>query len=293
MLVEQENGIAVDESETTCRPAKMKECPFCRGQSVPMSWGGRECLQCGSVSVLSPPSQKDLEIYYDDFNANYDGGGGNLQRYAGRYLREVVRFHSGGRLVDVGPSRSPFPNLASRAGFRVTAIDYIRPEGLQPDVVFIPGNLNSDNVLEKISQPFDVVCNFAVIEHCMYPDLACEILSKLCTPGGHIILTTPEIGTFATSNALGRSGWFCPPKHLNLLSKKTLTALFERHGARLVADSRLELNAWRWLARYGCGAIEGCAGMILRKANPRWWRRQRNRRVQTYKGIALYVFEKF
>ncbi len=268
------------------------ECPFCRGTAESMPWEGRECRQCGSVSILSLPSAKELETYYDTFNKEYDGGGGHLDRYAKRYLREVLRLGRGGRLVDVGPSLSPFPNLACHAGFQVTAIDYIRPAGLREDIRFITGNLNSEKVLEDLAEPFDIVCNFAVIEHCMYPELACKILSSLCRPGGHIFLMTPEIGTFATSNALGRSGWFCPPMHLNLVSKQALIGLFDRHGVRLVSNLRLELNAWRWLARYGGGALEGCLGMMIKKVSRQVWEKQRNRRVHWFKGMAMYLFEK-
>jgi 2-polyprenyl-3-methyl-5-hydroxy-6-metoxy-1,4-benzoquinol methylase len=257
-----------------------------------MPWEGRECRQCGSVSILSLPSAKELETFYDTFNKKYDGGGGHLECYAKRYLREVLRLGRGRRLVDVGPSLSPFPNLARQAGFQVTAIDYIRPAGLREDIDFITGNLNNEKVLEELTEPFDIVCNFAVIEHCMYPDLACKILGSLCRPGGHIFLMTPEIGTFATTNALGRSGWFCPPMHLNLVSKEALVGLFDRHGVRLVSNLRLELNPLRWLARYGYGALEGCVGIMVKNASRCVWEKQRSCRVHRYKGMAMYLFEK-
>lgn len=216
-----------------------------------------------------------------------------MERYARRYLREVSRMQPIGRLVDVGPSLSPFPNIACEAGYQVTAIDYIRPKSLSENVDFIEGNLNDIGILGKIQQhTFDIVCSFAVIEHCMYPELACRILSQLCRTGGYVILTTPEIGTFATSNALGRSGWFHPPSHLFLLSKDALVTMFQNQGCKLVGSSRFELNMLRFFARYGIGTLEGCCGLIAKFLIPRWWEFQRTTMCQRYKGIALYIFQK-
>ena len=242
-----------------------------------MPWGGLECYSCRSISTESLPSEEDLEAYYKQFNKEQDGEG-NLLRYAKKYLSEVERLVKRGRLIDIGPSLSPFPNLAYQAGCQVTIIDYVRAKTLHPWIDCIIGNLNNDKVLEEVEQAFDIVCCFAIIEHCLYPDLACKIISKLCKPGGLIFIMTPEIGTFSTTWALSRSGWFHPPMHLFLLSKKALVG-----GDRRAKGTHL---------RRGIRLFEGGLGLFVRSVNRRLWENLRVAKVQKYKGIALYVFEK-
>lgn len=270
-------------------------CKFC-GQAVdPGQWQGGECAGCGSVLCTCLPTERELGEYYQNFNETYDGGhrgGANLVRYANRYLQIVRRYVQKGHIVDIGSSKSPFPNTVASAGFSVAVIDYVEPKGLASNIRFEHGNLNDASILQKHGCRYDVVTAWAVMEHVPNPQLACQILVGMCKPGGFIFLSTPEIGTALTNNSIGRSSWFCPPMHLHLISAAAIRMMFSRNGCDLIRCGRLELNWRRWLVRYGIGIVEMVIGFPLKKLNVVGWRRLRDARIQKFMGIAYFVIQK-
>lgn len=112
-------------------------CSLCGAPAPGCPRLGAECSQCGSVSVINLPSAAQLSSYYqayaDSYTGGGDSGGTNLLRYARRY-QQLVHAHSprqgGLRLLDVGSSTSPFPNLMGQAHFRVSVLDYVGPPQL-------------------------------------------------------------------------------------------------------------------------------------------------------------------
>ena len=271
----------------------------CRSCGHPIEarpWGGGECSACGSVSVAVVPSADELSQFYAAFNQTYHGGGRsggvNLQRYAQRYLDVLRRYSRSGRLIDVGCSRSPFPNMAARDGFEVTAMDYVLPEGLDQRVTFLTGSLEDEAILANHTASFDVVTAWAVLEHVPDPGRAARILAGLCRPGGVICLSTAEIGTLLTRYSIGRSGWFKPPMHLHLVAPSAMGPLFQDHGCTLIRWGRLELSPLRYLARYGIGVVEAFLGAPVKALVPSTWQRLRDSKVHRFRGISYFVLKK-
>ena len=277
-------------------PHDLFECRLCGHAVVHREWGGGECAACGSVSAASLPTEDELATFYRSFNETYTGGGRsggrNLVRYAIRYLRLVQRFAASGELIDVGSSISPFPNLAAHAGYSVTVMDYVKPRELDSTARFVAGNINDEGSLRALGRLYDVVTAWAVLEHTPDPQLACRILSGICRPGGFVFLSTPETGTCLTRHSMGRSAWFYPPEHLHLISPPAVKTVFAEHGCDLLEWGRLELNALRYLARYGIGLAESIVGLLAKTLLPARWEALRTSRVQTFKGIAYYVLRK-
>ena len=273
--------------------APLRCCRLCGTPISQCAWGGGECESCGSVSVASLPTEDELAAYYRTYHESYSGGGRsggrNLRRYAERYLR-LVRRHAGpGPLLDVGSSRSPFPDLAAASGFSVSVMDYARPPDLTPAVSFRAGSLNAESCLEGQRAAYDVVTAWAVLEHVRDPRYAVRLLAGLCRPGGRIFLSTPEIGTCLTNHALGHSRWFLPPEHLHLISPRAIQSLFADQGCKLLAWGRLELSLLRFAARYGIGVLEAIVGWPFRAFCPMRWRKAREERTQRFQGIAWFV----
>jgi SAM-dependent methyltransferase len=271
-------------------------CRLCKDPVQLRRWGGGECLACGSVSMPTLPSAEEISAFYATYNKQYTGGGSssgrNLQRYAARYLRIVQQHRQEGRLIDIGSSNNPFPNIASKAGFSVTMMDFVRPPSLSADVRYIEGNMNDERALEAERATFDVVTSWAVMEHVPDPGRSAAILASLCKPGGLIVLSTPEVGTRLTRLAVGRSPWFYPPEHLNLISPKAFELLFGPLGCRLQRWGRLELSLPRFAIRYGVGLAGAIAGGVAKAVAPNWWTTQRDVRTQAFQGVTYFVFEK-
>jgi 2-polyprenyl-3-methyl-5-hydroxy-6-metoxy-1,4-benzoquinol methylase len=189
----------------------------------------------------------------------------------------------------MGCANNPFPNLAARMGYQVTAMDYSRPKDLDTAVRFQQGHLNSKELLD-VDLKFDVVTSWAVIEHVADPDLAFKILAGLLDKGGQLHLTTPEYGTALTRATAGKTRWFYPPEHLHLLSPAAMRILAERHGLLLAEWRHFETNRARWIARYGIGAAESLAGYAAKALNPDQWQKARETRIARFIGIAYYRF---
>ena len=272
-------------------------CRLCGADVVARPWGGGECASCESVSMPTLPSNQRIAAFYSTYNDNYKGGGGsdgrNLARYARRYLQLVQQFATGGtRLIDVGSSNSPFPNLAASAGFEAAVLDFSRPGGLNDSVRFIAGSINDRNVLQAHAGAFDIVTSWAVLEHVPNPQLAARVLAGLCRPGGALLLSTPEIGTALTRHSLGHSPWFYPPEHLCLVSPEAIRLLFEPLGFTIAHCGRLELTTLRFAARYGIGAAEAAVGRVVRTAAPRHWQVLRDARTQAFSGVTFVALRK-
>ena len=272
-------------------------CRLCACAVLPRRWGGAECQRCGSVSMKTLPSNEEIAAFYQTYNDNYTGGGSsqgrNLERYAQRYMRLVRRFGaSNGRLIDIGSSNNPFPDLAAQGGYETTAMDFVKPARLSPGVKFVQGSINETSALKLGPNHFDVVTCWAVLEHLPNPHLSASVLAGLCRPGGTILLSTPEVGTALTRHSLGRSPWFYPPEHLSLVSPEAVKLLFEQRGCTLVERGRLELTPLRYLVRYGVGVVESSVGRAVRLVARRAWNHWRDERVQSFQGVCYFVLRK-
>lgn len=271
-------------------------CRICGYLSDEKHWGGVECPECRSVSVITLPTTEELNVYYTDFNDKYLGGtkdGGNLQKYANRYLDLVKLYSPGGSLIDIGSSTSPFPNLSLHNKFDVAIIDYIKPKNLDSRIKYINANLDSiSSIPVNLYGTYDIVTCWAVIEHVRDPLTACHIISKLLRPGGLAFLTTPEVGTVLTNNSIGRSPWFFPPEHLNLISPKGMNILFDNFNMKLIDNGRFELSGIRFIARYGVGFFEAIFGKLIKYIFPQYWNDSRDKRLQLFKGISYMVYKK-
>ena len=283
-----ENGMAQKNLTIDCR--------LC-GQITPtQAWGGAECVACGSVSTVLVPSNETLSAFYNQFNQSYVGGGTsegkNLKRYSRQYLKIINRYCKKGALIDIGSSTNPFPNDAQTAGFQVTALDYIKPKDISPLVKFVQGSIDDDNIDDEIKQRFDVVTAWAVAEHLPRPLVSAKIMANLCHSGGYIFLSTPEIGTFLTNHSIGRSGWFYPPEHLNLLSPVAISKIFQAHGCELIKWGRLELSPLRYFVRYGMGIAETGLGYLTKLIMPKKWEMLRHTKTHKFAGITYFVIKK-
>ena len=102
-------------------------------------------------------------------------------------------------VLDVAAAQGNFSLRLAEMGYRVTwndlrgdLADYVRLKHERGEIEFAPGNvfdLGFDGV-------FDVVLITEIIEHVAHPDEFLQKIGRLVTPGGHIVMTTPNGGYF-------------------------------------------------------------------------------------------------
>lgn len=275
------------------------KCRICENSAVLTIWGGSVCSTCGSISVTELPTREDLNLYYKMYNIDYHGGGrkenaGDRQdRYARFYIKPLIKAKVGGKLLDIGSSTNPFPNLAVQNGYQVTVVDYLKPACLDDSIRFIQGSINDDQVIRELSEEkFDFVTAFAVIEHCTDPVEMLTNMVELCKDNGLIIITTPLVNSFSEKYALGKTPWFYPPEHIHLLSIIGMKNVLNKLNCQLVSFSKYELNWFRWILRYGFAYYEGCKGYFMRKVFNRYWIEARNTKTSQVQEMAIYIIQK-
>jgi 2-polyprenyl-3-methyl-5-hydroxy-6-metoxy-1,4-benzoquinol methylase len=274
-------------------------CRICGSEAVPQLWKGSVCTSCSSISVTDLPSSEELERYYLKFNQEYHGGGrakgakARQLRYAYAYLEPILSLGGGKRLLDIGSSTNPFPNIASASGYDVTVLDYLKPADIDRKVRFVKGSIEDNKAIHEIGVVnFDIVTAFQVIEHCRNPRLMVEHMVRLCRDSGYIIIATPLVNSFSERNALGKTAWFFPPEHIHLITIDGMTKMFDALDCRLVSAYRYELNPLRWVLRYGLAYFEGCRGLLVKNLLPKKWAYARDHKTSKVQELIYYIFQK-
>lgn len=132
---------------------------------------------------------------------------------------------AGKRVLDVGSGEGyGVAYLAERAD-RVVGLDPHREtveaaaaKYARPNIQFVHGTLDRP-AAEIAGESFEIVCCFQTIEHVWQQDEFLERLKRLATPGGEVIITTPNKGRFPGFN----------PYHVRELTADELTVLMARH----------------------------------------------------------------
>ena len=154
---------------------------------------------------------------------------------ARRYQEEFPPWRGNGRLLDVGCASGRFLRQMAEIGWTVAGVEFdataaqkarsVTPaifEGDPMDAPFAPGR-------------FDVVTAFHVIEHLPDPLGTLRRMLEWLAPGGLVIVEVPNVGGVG-GRLFGRywSGLDFP-RHLTHFSPRTMRAMVERAGGRVVA----------------------------------------------------------
>jgi len=207
------------------------------------------CRQCGLV-YMSPRPRNEEQFHALYTNHTYcarqirHASSPKRMREAHWRLDQVEQHAAGrGRLLDVGCSAASFLVAARDRGWNVAGLDVSR--GAIEHATSVHGLSASIGTLEDARFPsgsFDVVTLFECIEHMARPARALEAAARLLRPDGLLVITTPNIDGLVprvTYHLLARTigAWEhpTPPHHLYQFSRRTLTALLERTGFRVVA----------------------------------------------------------
>ena len=179
------------------------------------------------------------ELYDDRYfaggeYADYRGQEPAIRRSMRRHLDQMSRYRpAGGDLLEVGCAYGFFLDEARRRFDTVSGMDIA--EGA---VAHAKERLGLDATVADFpkvpaTRRFDVVCMWDTLEHVPGPDEFVAKAHELLAPGGHLFITTGDIGSLNARLRGAKWRQIHPPTHVNYFSRETLTRMLERLGFRV------------------------------------------------------------
>jgi SAM-dependent methyltransferase len=222
------------------------------------------CKSCQHLFVFPRPSARDLENFYQDatFYVKAENEEPRLVEEARGRVRMLSAFAEKygleKSLLDVGCASGIFLEQAERAGWEVTGIELsaalaakARSKGL--NVI--------DGWMEGLTghRKYSVVTAWEVIEHAIDPVNLMDHLRSCVQEGGLLAVSTPLGNGLPARILRSKFPMICPPEHLSLFSRQSMTVLEERLGFKILSfrsfSNLKKENLERGLLRYVFGPI--------------------------------------
>lgn len=140
--------------------------------------------------------------YYQGLLIHADTG---LHEQAYRLLTKYAAV--GSTVLDVGAGSGAFSRRLANAGYAVTALDIDAGEWVPRDIPFLRLDIEK-GISGSIPERVDVACCLEVIEHVENQWNLLRDLYTVLKPGGHLLLSTPNITSFLSRLYFLRSGRF-------------------------------------------------------------------------------------
>lgn len=218
-------------------------CPLCSSDRhapyvVVKGFAYHRCAACGFAFLHPMPTQMDLnEVYqgHKGIHADFYPHAASRRRKALLRALRLFRHIRGRTVIDIGCGGGFFVDAARLLGATATGVDvdastiaYARRAFPRCEFhcvsldTFAPG------------RRYDLVHCSEVIEHAPDPHVLMRLLVACCRPGGHVFITTPDLGSPNVPATVEEWPGFAPPVHTGLFTESNLCALFERYGLKLV-----------------------------------------------------------
>jgi 2-polyprenyl-3-methyl-5-hydroxy-6-metoxy-1,4-benzoquinol methylase len=228
------------------------------------------CIRCGLVYVNPRLNARMLHQHYNSGQSSriqyyLDVECADWHTFAGILDVAARLLPHKGRLLDIGPNIGTCLALARQAAWETQGIEineeaarYCR-EARGLDVI--------GGQLDEATFPrshFDIVLMGDVIEHLPDPMATVRIVQGLLKPGGIIIVSTPNIDSFA-----GRMLQIKPEEHLYYFSPATMAILFDKAGLEIVQIGALDRyhNVTAMSHSTTLGGLFGRLGPVFRLAH--------------------------
>jgi SAM-dependent methyltransferase len=205
------------------------------------------CRRCGSGTTHPPATATELASYYPDAYGPYDAAAaGGLTGAISRAIRSrqgrallarppltALTGRPPGRLVDVGCGRGDLAALFVARGWRATGIEpsatavaAARARGIDARA----GTL-ADAPLEP--DDYDAAVFQHSLEHTTEPVKDLERVRDALRPGGRVLITVPNFGSWQRRRFRGRWYHLDLPRHRTHFTRTGLTTTLQRAGLTL------------------------------------------------------------
>lgn len=219
-------------------------CLVCGGAHAPAPIPGLlACTACGFVTADVALSDAELAALYGrdyfhgqeyhDYVAEERSLRDNFRRRIA-VLRRVVPGFGQARLFEIGCAYGFFLDEVRNDVAAASGMDISADAVAQAVARFGVDARSGDYLAADVGRDHDVIAMWDTIEHLARPDLFLAKAASDLRPGGHVAITTGDIGS-AFARFRGRK-WrmIHPPTHLHYFSADTLRRLLERTGFEVV-----------------------------------------------------------
>ena len=200
------------------------------------------CGACGLSYVSPRAGAEEMEArlqewaeqdVVDEARLRAAFGEGNLSHYR-RLLRHLERHSPGAgrRLLDVGCATGAFLTVAREAGWRVSGLEIGRASrDYASGTLGLDVQRRSIYEFEPPAAAYDAVAFLEVIEHLERPVEALRRIHRMLSPGGLLLLTTPNYDSLYR-RLFGARWWVvnCEDEHIVLFNRDSLAGMLRDAG---------------------------------------------------------------
>ena len=219
-----------------CRSPKTKS-RFSRHDGLTL-W---KCCDC-QVEFLFPQPRSDKKTIYD--LPYFDYYGTDKQREKSlflvkektsiKYLQEIERFASRGKILDVGCAAGHFLDAAKKCGWNPYGLE-IASMGKKAQSLLGARRVKLTSLKKGVfpDESFQAITFLDVLEHLTDPVESLHIARSLLKPGGVIVVVTPNTGS-VSAKLMGKYWNHYHIDHLFSFNRNAIKTLFQKTGFRLI-----------------------------------------------------------
>jgi len=224
-----------------------------------------QCQQCGYAFVNPRPSLAYLMNYYSlsghgeqhvnksiemvlEEEEQFPNSTIDAKRIV-RTIESIKPVNVSKTLLDIGCGYGFFSREAVRTGYDVTALELASNERqIAIELASIDPIPVSFEDFPHDSKRFSVILMSQILEHANDVNLWISKADSLLINGGVLVIALPNFQSIFRKLLQENEPYINPPAHLNFFSRRSLTALLEKHG--------FTVEATQWVSRIPPKAFE-------------------------------------
>lgn len=192
-----------------------------------------ECLDCGLIALKEIPNRFELEeIYKQVVDPLYVEEKENRYFTFNKVMKEIKKYTSNGKLLDIGCYCGYFLDVARENGFDVQGVELSEWASSQARQLGFQVHNNTLSSLDLGNQ-FDVITMWDVIEHFSDPSTQLREANRLLKSGGYFFLSTINAGSFVARLMGLRWPWLMD-MHIFYFNTRTMGQILKEEGFSIV-----------------------------------------------------------
>jgi 2-polyprenyl-3-methyl-5-hydroxy-6-metoxy-1,4-benzoquinol methylase len=221
-------------------------CPLCNSDLVILNSQYNVCHHCELCTSRLPAAGYDGNYYFTSEFRSSDA----VARATS--LLDLFRQHlSGNKCLDLGCGDGSFVVAAARYGVDCVGVD-INASTIAKAKAAGGGRFFC---VHELDETFSCVTAFDTIEHFEAPDDFFAAADRYLSPGGHLIVTTPNFGSrWIRIFGNGWHGFGIPQYHRSIFSTRSMSIVLQKHRYRVVtmfSVPPIGKGGWRFLLSSG------------------------------------------